>query len=58
MTAKMPTEIAQQVRESIPLKRFAEPKEIANIHLFLASDESSYITGQVIFVDGGISVGI
>ena len=58
MTAKMPTEIAQKVKEKIPLKRFAEPKEIAEIHLFLASEKSSYITGQVIFVDGGISVGI
>jgi 3-oxoacyl-[acyl-carrier protein] reductase len=58
MTAKMSPEIAQKVKEKIPLKRFAEPKEIAEIHLFLASEESSYITGQVIFVDGGISVGI
>ena len=58
MTAKMPPEIAQKVKEKIPLKRFAEPTEIANIHLFLASEDSSYITGQVIFVDGGISVGI
>ena len=58
MTANMPSEIAQKVKDKIPLRRFAEPKEIADIHLFLASEESSYITGQVIFVDGGISVGI
>jgi 3-oxoacyl-(acyl-carrier-protein) reductase len=58
MTAGIPPEIAQKVKEKIPLGRFAEPKEIAEMHLFLASDESSYITGQVIFVDGGISVGI
>ena len=58
MTANMPPEIAKFVKEKIPLKRFAEPAEIANMHLFLASEESSYITGQVIFVDGGISVGI
>ena len=58
MTAKIVPEIAQKIKEKIPLNRFAEPKEIADIHLFLASEESSYITGQVIFVDGGISVGI
>jgi 3-oxoacyl-[acyl-carrier protein] reductase len=58
MTAKMPPEIVQMVKKKIPLGRFAEPKEIADIHVFLASEESSYITGQVIFVDGGISVGI
>ena len=58
MTANMPPEIIKFVKGKIPLGRFAEPKDIANIHLFLASDESDYITGQVIFVDGGISVGI
>ena len=58
MTAGMPPEIAENVKKKIPLRRFAEPKEIADMHLFLASEESSYITGQVIFVDGGISVGI
>ena len=57
MTAGMPPEIAQKVKEKIPLRRFAEPNDIAEMHLFLASEKSSYITGQVIFVDGGISVG-
>jgi 3-oxoacyl-[acyl-carrier protein] reductase len=57
MTAAIPEEIAERYKEKIPLKRFADPKEIANVHLFLVSDEASYITGQVIFVDGGVSVG-
>ena len=58
MTKGIPEPIAKAIAERIPLKRFADPSEIANVHLFLASDEASYITGQVIFVDGGISVGI
>jgi 3-oxoacyl-(acyl-carrier-protein) reductase len=58
MTVKMPEDIFNMITQKIPLKRWAEPNEIANMHVFLASDEASYITGQVIFVDGGISVGI
>jgi 3-oxoacyl-(acyl-carrier-protein) reductase len=58
MTVKMPEEIMQTITDKIPLKRWAEPQEIANLHAFLASDEAAYITGQIIFVDGGISVGI
>ncbi|MBI5359199.1 MAG: 3-oxoacyl-ACP reductase FabG [Planctomycetes bacterium] len=58
MTKGIPEPIAKAIADRIPLKRFADPSEIANMHLFLASDEASYVTGQVIFVDGGISVGI
>jgi NAD(P)-dependent dehydrogenase (short-subunit alcohol dehydrogenase family) len=58
MTAGMPDDIAEMFKKKIPLRRFAEPPEIAALHCFLASDDASYITGQVIFVDGGISVGL
>jgi 3-oxoacyl-[acyl-carrier protein] reductase len=39
---------------NIPLKRFGTPEEVANVVAFLASDESNYITGQVIHIDGGL----
>jgi 3-oxoacyl-[acyl-carrier protein] reductase len=58
MTAQIPPDIAAKFKEGIPLRRFADPVEIANAHVFLASEEASYITGQLLFVDGGISVGI
>jgi NAD(P)-dependent dehydrogenase (short-subunit alcohol dehydrogenase family) len=38
----------------VPLNRKGSPRDIANLALFLASDESSFITGQVIFCDGGM----
>ncbi|MDD5309654.1 MAG: 3-oxoacyl-ACP reductase FabG [Deltaproteobacteria bacterium] len=58
MTAGIPAEIKKGIEDRIPAKRFAKPSEIANAHLFLASDDASYVTGQTLFVDGGISVGI
>ncbi|MGQ9823430.1 MAG: beta-ketoacyl-ACP reductase [Desulfotomaculales bacterium] len=58
MTAGIPAEIREQMINKIPLRRMAEPDEIAGVHVFLASDEANYITGQVIFVDGGLTVGI
>jgi 3-oxoacyl-[acyl-carrier protein] reductase len=42
-----------QIKETIPLKRFAEPSEIAKLIVFLLSKENSYITGQTIIADGG-----
>ncbi len=58
MTEAMPDQAREALLGTIPFRRMAEPEEIANLHLFLASDESAYITGQVIFIDGGLSVGI
>ena len=44
--------------ERVPMRRFAEPAEIAAAVAFLASDEASYITGQVITLDGGLTLGV
>lgn len=57
MTEGIPERFRESLVQRVPLRRMAEPGEIANVHLFLASDEASYITGQVIFVDGGVTVG-
>ncbi len=58
MTAGMPDNIREAITGRIPLRRMAQPVEIANAHLFLVSDESAYVTGQTLFVCGGISIGI
>ena len=42
----------------IPLGRIGQPEDIAALLLFLASDESNFITGQIIYVDGGMSIGL
>jgi len=54
MTAALNPEVVKQWREAIPLKRGGTPEDVANLVLFLASDLSTYITGQVINVDGGM----
>ena len=46
-----------QIKKVIPLKRIGKPEEIASVVSFLASDDSSYLTGQVLRVDGGLSLG-
>ena len=54
MTDKLDEETVQGWREAIPLKRGGTPEDVANACLFLASDLSAYITGQVMNVDGGM----
>lgn len=54
MKKNTPPEIIEDVLSKISLKRIADPEEIANVALLLSSDLSSYITGQVIRVDGGM----
>ena len=54
MTDKLSEEVIQSWNDNIPLKRPGESEDVANLCLFLASDLSNYITGQVINVDGGL----
>lgn len=58
MLAGVPDAIRERIIAQVPVGRIASPDEIAGVHVFLASDEASFITGQVIFADGGMSVGI
>jgi len=54
MTASLPDKVKEAMLEHIPLRRMGKPEDVAAAVLFLASDDSSYITGQVIPVDGGM----
>lgn len=54
MTDVLKQEVKDEIAKNIPLKRMGTPQDIANVVKFLASEDSSYITGQVISVDGGM----
>ena len=54
MTAVLSDEVKENIHNQIPLKRMGTAREVANLIYFLGSEESSYITGQVINVDGGM----
>lgn len=54
MTDKLPENVKEEMLKLIPLARFGEPKDIANVVAFLASSESSYMTGQTLHIDGGM----
>ena len=56
MTAALPDEVRADWAKKIPLRRGGQPEDIANVATFLASDLSSYVTGQVIQVDGGMNM--
>jgi 3-oxoacyl-[acyl-carrier protein] reductase len=54
MTDALDEEVQNKMKELIPLSRFGEPEDIANVVLFLASDASAYVTGQVLSTCGGM----
>ncbi|RJR08928.1 3-oxoacyl-ACP reductase FabG [Candidatus Parcubacteria bacterium] len=54
MVATVPEKVIQGLLQAIPLQRLGKPSDIANAYLFLASDESDYVNGTVLHVDGGI----
>ena len=56
MTAAVPEKILEMMKEKTPLKRLGEPKDIANAYLYLASDESNFVNGAVLSVDGGLVI--
>lgn len=56
MTGELPEKVREEVMGKIPLSCFGDPKDIAHAVLFLASNEARYITGQVLAVDGGMTM--
>ena len=56
MVQKMPEKVLHQMESMTSLQRLGKPEDIANAYLFLSSDESSYITGHVLHIDGGITM--
>ena len=56
MVAKLPKEMIEPLIKTIPIGRIGEPRDIANAFLFLASDMASYVTGEILSVDGAARV--
>lgn len=56
MTAKLPDEVVDEMKKSIPMKSLGQVEDVANLVAFLASEHARYITGQVICVDGGMAM--
>jgi 3-oxoacyl-[acyl-carrier protein] reductase len=54
MTDELPAGVRDSIYKQIPLQRLGTPEDVAGLILFLCTDDSSYITGQVINVDGGM----
>jgi 3-oxoacyl-[acyl-carrier protein] reductase len=57
MVETVPEKVLDQVKSSTPLGRLGLPEDMANAYAFLATDEASFITGQVLVIDGGLTLG-
>lgn len=57
MTASMPPEAFDRLSKMIPVGRVAQPRDVVHVVLALADDDASYVTGQTILVDGGLTIG-
>ena len=57
MTKVLPEQVREAATAQIPLGCFGQPEDIANMAVYLASEKASYITGQIISVDGGMAIG-
>jgi NAD(P)-dependent dehydrogenase (short-subunit alcohol dehydrogenase family) len=55
MTRSLPARTLAELKQAIPMGHFGQPEDVSGTVLFLASEEASYITGQVISVDGGLT---
>lgn len=57
LTDALPTSLKERLERGIPIRRFAETREVSNVVAFAASEQSSYMNGSVIYVDGGLGMG-
>jgi 3-oxoacyl-[acyl-carrier protein] reductase len=56
MIATIPEKVIEMMKEKIPLKKLGTAEDVANVYLFLASNEAQFISGTVISVDGGLTI--
>jgi 3-oxoacyl-[acyl-carrier protein] reductase len=52
----LPDKIKETIMQHIPMKRFGKPEEISGMAAFIASDDASYMTGEVVKIDGGMAI--